>query len=222
MRKDGIKMIYIYDIQLNWFEKEIYDFFEWNEKDNFQQIRRIPLFKLEEDTFKDLYNNDVKVEEDFILMIKNKTELFDKNISKVGNCALFTNGIKAIAVKFSDDGENIFKSKLLLDEEDEIVVLSHKLGYTKLDYQVLNKIKKEKYLTRKESQIKKELQMLLEDSYKRKSKDEIKYIYYELFEEIIDDIDGMYTKIKNVIEKDINNKCLQLYNTLFINKEINI
>ena len=55
-----------------------------------------------------------------------------------------------------------------------------------------------------------------------KSKDEIKYIYYELFDEIIDDIDVMYKKIKKTISKSIDDKCLQVYNNLSINKEINI
>jgi len=215
-------MIYIYDIQLNWFEKEIYDFFEWGEKDNFQEVRKIPLFKLDDKTFIDIYYNSVKIEQEFILMIKNKTELFDKNISKVGNCALFTNGVKAIAVKFNDDGTSLFKSKLLLEEEDEIVILSHKIGYTMVEYQVLEKIQKVKYLTRKEQQIKKELQMLLDDSYHRNNKEEIKYIYYELFEEILEDLESMYKKIKQEIDNNINDKCVQLYNTLFMNKEINI
>lgn len=215
-------MIHIYDIQLNWFEDEIYDFFEWNDRDNFQQIRRIPLFKLDDETFKNLYYHKVKVEKEFIFVIKNKTELFDKNISKVGNCAIVTNGQKAIALKFSDEGEVTFKSKLLLDEEEEIAILSHKLGQTKIEYKVLEKKADNIYLTRREQQIKKELEIILEDSYKRKSKDELKYIYYEIFDEIMDDIDGMYQKIKETISKGIDNNCLQVYETLSINKEINI
>ena len=215
-------MIYIYDIQLNWFENEVYDFFEWNDKDNFQQVRRIPLFKVDQITFRDIYYNKVKVEKDFVLVIKNKTDFFDKNINNGSNCAIFTNGVKAIAVKFSDDGECIFKSKLLLDEEDEIVVLSNKLGHTRIEYKVLEINELKKYLTRKEIQITKELQLLLEFSYRKKSKDEVRYIYFELFDEVLDDIDKMYKKSKQLIESGINSNCIHLYNTLSFNKQINI
>ena len=44
-------MNFIYDIVLN-FNKDYYDFFEWNKKDNIISIKKIPLFFVKNDIFK--------------------------------------------------------------------------------------------------------------------------------------------------------------------------
>ena len=51
-------MNYIYDIYLN-FNKELYDFFDWNKSDKLTHIKMIPIFKVNEETIKSfrLYYN---------------------------------------------------------------------------------------------------------------------------------------------------------------------
>ena len=43
-------MNYIYDIVLN-FNKEYYNFFEWNKRDNIVNVKKIPLIFVYNDTF---------------------------------------------------------------------------------------------------------------------------------------------------------------------------
>ena len=43
-------MNYIYDIVLN-FNKEYYSFYEWNRKDNIINVKKIPLFLVDNECF---------------------------------------------------------------------------------------------------------------------------------------------------------------------------
>ena len=65
-------MNFIYDIVLN-FNKEYYNFFEWNKKDNIINIKKIPLFMVSNNIFNNMKYDIVKVSSDFINMIKDKT-----------------------------------------------------------------------------------------------------------------------------------------------------
>ena len=65
-------MNYIYDIVLN-FNKEYYNFFEWNKRDNIVNVKKIPLFLVNNDTFKMFKYDNVTVSSDLINIIKDKT-----------------------------------------------------------------------------------------------------------------------------------------------------
>ena len=64
-------MNFIYDIVLN-FNKSYYDFFEWNKKDSIINIKKIPLFLVDNDTFFSIKYNKVTVSNNFINNIKDK------------------------------------------------------------------------------------------------------------------------------------------------------
>ena len=53
-------MSYIYDILLN-YNKELYDFYEWNLDDDICHIRKTPLFKVTTNQLVDIANNDIKI-----------------------------------------------------------------------------------------------------------------------------------------------------------------
>ena len=65
-------MNYIYDIVLN-FNKEYYDFFQWNKKDSIINIKKIPLFIVNNDIFNSMKYDLVSVNSLFIDSIKDKT-----------------------------------------------------------------------------------------------------------------------------------------------------
>ena len=86
-------MNYIYDIVLN-FNKEYYNFFEWNKRDNIVNVKKIPLFLVNNDTFKMFKYDNVTVSSDFINLIKDKTYTYSR--IKIGNTSLITNGKEVI------------------------------------------------------------------------------------------------------------------------------
>ena len=62
-------MNYIYDIVLN-FNKEYFYFYEWNKKDNIINIKKIPLFVVDNNTFNMMKYDKVVVDSSFIELIK--------------------------------------------------------------------------------------------------------------------------------------------------------
>ena len=62
-------MNYIYDILLN-FNRQLYDFFEWNLSDNIIHVRKIPLFRIDSKTLLTIRDNKVKVDSSFLEKIK--------------------------------------------------------------------------------------------------------------------------------------------------------
>jgi len=100
-------MNFIYDIVLN-FNKDYYDFFEWNKKDTIINIKKIPLFLVDNDTFNTMKFNKVVVSNIFIETIKDKTFTYSR--SKIGPSCLISNGKEVIGVLFNDKGILLKKS----------------------------------------------------------------------------------------------------------------
>ena len=65
-------MNYYYDIVLN-LNEELYEFYEWEENDSIDFIKKIPLFRVSTKTLKDNLKYQTKFNQDLIEQIKNKT-----------------------------------------------------------------------------------------------------------------------------------------------------
>ena len=105
-------MNYIYDILLN-FNDELYSFYDWNISDNVTHIRKIPFFKVDDITFKNIQNNNVVFSNDFLSKINKKTEAFtNKSVKVITYAFLISNGYDVLAILINN---NLKKSKLLID-----------------------------------------------------------------------------------------------------------
>ena len=128
-------MNYIYDIVLN-FNKEYYSFYEWNRKDNIINVKKIPLFLVDNECFNIMKYDNVCVSKDFINVIRDKTYTYTR--SKLGPSLLISNEKEVIAIMFNENGNLIKRSSLTLDEEeevlDEIVNNDINLKYLYYDY----------------------------------------------------------------------------------------
>ena len=209
-------MINIYDLLLNWTDNnKVFDFFEWDLNDDLEHIKRIPLFKIKEEAYNEILNSDIKVDKVFLDLIKNRTEIYNnKKRVKVIYATLLTDGFRTFAIEFNNNGESIYKSKLLLDEEEETINLAYKLQYSKIDYIVLKKNKDNPYETRYENKIKRFLEKEFDNSYKEKELEKLRYLYTEYFSDTKEDIDEIYKELKNTLTKDINYNHKKIYELL--------
>lgn len=209
-------MTHIYDLLLNWTDtNKVYDFFEWDLNDDLEHIKRIPLFKIQKETYNDILNNDIIVEKSFLELIKNHTEIYtNKKSLKIVYATLFTDGIRTFAVEFNEKGESIYKSKLLLDEEEETIDMSFKLQISKIKYSIIKNKKDNPFETRLENRIKKFLQKEFDDCYIESQKEKLKYLYTEYFNDIKDNIDDIYKELKNSLKDGINSKHNKIYELL--------
>ena len=196
-------MNYAFDVCLN-FNKELYNFYEWNEEDNIIYFLKIPVFKIEEELINDFIKNDVRVDNIFLRKIYNKNQVYFKKNDLHYSCILVTSNY-AIGLNFNEKGFIIGKSYLSLEEETEVIEFAKFIKYSIINYKIIRKNNdKERYLTRKEKTDLKNIVQYLNDLQRDKKIDELKYLYYEIF---------------NTIENDYKKRKLKLENTLSSNEE---
>lgn len=202
-------MKYIYDIVLN-FNKRIYEFYEWMDNDNIEYIKKIPIFKVNKKVFNDIKNNNIKISSEFLNNIYNKCEIYDNyGIKKIEFAVLFSIDDDIIAIKFNKNNESILISDLYIDEKVDILNYVKRLNITNIDYKIISK-HKTYLITRKEIDmiefIKNEINLI----YKNNNIDKIRYIYYECFNKLENDL----LIINNDLEKYIKNNPEKIYNLL--------
>lgn len=129
-------MNYIYDIVLN-FQKCYCEFFEWMREDKILNVRRIPLYHIEEIDFQYFKDYDVVVDNDFLNRIRD-----DLGNSKKIMC-LVSDGKMAMGILFNNDGKILKRSSLIYDEEDEVCGYALEFDIIKINYKRKKKIFKE-------------------------------------------------------------------------------
>ena len=203
-------MNYVYDVLLN-FNKEMYDFYDWNLDDYILHIRKILVFRINNKTMNDLVNNSIVVDSEFLVKISNRTEMFTKqNVKIINYAALFTNGLFVIGLKFDKNGEIIGMSKLLIDEELDILDSALDMNEYNLKYRVINMNKNEFFKTRKEVFIEKYISKKLNEV--KDNKELLKYLYYECFNEKNADFRKMLPKLNTSLTNDWDNFYNKVYN----------
>ena len=199
-------MINVYDILLN-FNKELIQFYEWEENDNIKCIRKIPLIKVNASFINDILTNKIKIEENLQKEIENKAELYDEDLNEYNKIAILTDGLRAYGYSFNNNEI----SSLLVDEEKEILRLANKMLEETYLYKVeIYNYRNNELLTRKEKEIKNNLIKEFNNLYRNKKEEKLNYYYYEYFNKTPNDIENVYNSlIKST--KNINNKHYQLY-----------
>lgn len=192
-------MNYIYDIVLN-FNSNYYEFYEWNKNDNIINIRKIPTFKVDNQTYYDFKFNDITVKNDFLKLIEDETSIYLGNTNKY--MCIITNSKEAIGVMFNKNGLIIKKSSLIIDEENEVLELAYDIENTRIDYQVNRVCKKMRLVSRSEGEKKKKIINNLNHLFKINNYELIRYIYYDAFLKEEKDVNKIYDELINVINKN--------------------
>ena len=91
-------MVYIYDILLN-FNKNLIEYFEWDDKDSIKYVKKIALFKVNNAVINDLIKKVVVFEDSFL----NSIPKYEMNGFKdSGRVCLFTDGFLVIGALIKD------------------------------------------------------------------------------------------------------------------------
>lgn len=174
-------MIYAYDLLIN-LNEVLYDFYDWQENDDLMHIRRVPLFKVDDKSYNDFIFKKVRISDDALNLIKDKTQVFtSKSLVILNYAMIITNGENALLLEFDSQGFVNRKSKFLVNEELEVVELSESMKTTEITYNVISKKCIQNAMIRSE---KKTLDKILSELYLIKDdKEKIDYLYYEWFGE---------------------------------------
>ena len=204
-------MTYIYDVLLNFSDTErIVEFFEWNNNDSIDHIKRIPLIRISSNAFNELINNNIVVEKEFLDKIQDSTWMYKKT-KNLEYAVLITDLNKVIAFEFNKEGKIIAKSGLLLDEEEEIIEESYDLKEENLNYKIESKINNNIFLTREEQKKQKYLLLELDNIVKENNKNKLNFLYREIFLKDKLTFEEKYLKLKEDIEKNYTSKYNNLY-----------
>lgn len=209
-------MIYIYDILLNFCDlNELYDFYEWNPNDNIENIKRIKMVHVARTTFDDFLYYKGKIDKDFLLKIYRTCEVYtDRKIKILDYCFLISDGERVLAVEFDSTGEIIYKSKLLIDEEEEIALLANNLETVSLSFQKEKQVLMDRFFTRNEIQIRNYLMKEIKECYSKKNYGKLRFLYEEYFDEEINSQSKMFDALLSSMKDSLDDKHIHLYQLL--------
>lgn len=202
-------MNYYYDLVLN-FNETAFMFYEWNENDVIELIKKIPLFSVNNKVLKDLIYNEIVVDKEFLNLIEDKCELKNGTLKYV---ALFASKNGAIALEFNNDGKSISRSFLQVDDEIGVTEMLYTIPLFKFEYTLGQKIKINKNL-RIEEDIKKFIELEIDSLYKKGNFDKLKYLYNEWFLKDSDDLNIIYKDMKEKLQGDLTDKEMNIYNLI--------
>lgn len=200
-------MNYIYDILIN-LQRRMYDFYEWNVSDDITHVRKTPIFKIKTSDFLDLKDNKVIVDLEMLKRISNRTEIFtNHNVKVMRYVALFSDEKDVIAIEFDDKGQKIRSSKLLVDEELEVLEVVDNIEVTEIKYEILEKESSNFFRTRKENKI----YDYIIRQFTKENYTKLKYLYYDCFEKEEDNFEKIITDIKFELDNNWKNIYEQVY-----------
>lgn len=209
-------MIYTYDILLNWTKEErLKEFYEWTLEDDLEHIKKMPIIRIRESLLKDLLTSKIKIDKTFLSKIKYKTEsYFHNEIDVIDYAVIVTTEKKSLALELDNEGNVMYKSSLLIDEEEEVLEIGEELVKMDIPYEVITKNKKVSYLTRKEEEEKKFLIKEIKKIKQNKEESKLNYLYKEFFVDNVESFNDKLTILEKEISKDYNSFHHNLYNLL--------
>ena len=213
-------MIYIYDILLNLRQMdEGLEFYEWKEDDLIEHIKKVPLFKVSKTLIEDLFTNKLQLDITILPKIRNKAICyFNGETKQIPYLVLLSDGRKCFAIELDNKGNTLYKSSLLLDEEEEVLEMTEELVEMPIGYKK-TKIKNNKdQLTRFEKDNQKFLLRELEKI--KDNKEEINYLYEEYFDNNLTSIEDKFNTLKDNVYIGSSNYVKELKSFFLINKNV--
>ena len=185
-------MNYCYDLKLN-FQNNNCFFYEWDRNDDYTFVTKIPCIYISTTAMEDILANKVKINQEINGC---KILLIDKNC--------------VIALLLDNEGKEIGRSYLSLDDELRIIDNTRGKEPKELNYTILSKIEYDEEL-RQEKIIKdiinKEITKIEED----KNYQKLKYLYMEWFNKNSNNWDQMLKRIKEKLRGNITDDELKVY-----------
>lgn len=207
-------MNYYYDVILNWSEKVPFSFYEWNDYDYLELIKKIPFIRIKHKALIDIWSNNIKIDQELLNDIKDKTLISSKDsICKINYACLFTDNKNIIAIEFNDNGISINRSKLLIDDEINALEVSYSLKEVEINYEIISKLEENKDL-RQVEEAKKLIALEVNNLYQNKELSKLRYLFYEYKNEKSEDIDCIYHALMTDLENNFNEKFFRVYDII--------
>ena len=180
-------MDYVYDIVLN-FQDKYYEFYEWLREDKIINVKKIPIYKITNQEYLSFKYNDISID--------------TKTLSKQSRMLLVTNGVEVMGLLIDTNGKIIKRSSLIFEESDDILNDCDAIKKSYIKYH-LNHIHKPKLISRITENKSHYINNYLKNINKEKDEYFLKYLYYDIYNLELDDIDKIYNDLINMSKKNI-------------------
>lgn len=194
-------MKYIYDITLN-LRSNLINFYEWSETDDINIYKKIPLFKVDDEQFKQIVNMSVKVSNDFLSSI-----YIDNNY-----ICIFTTAYDSIACSFNKCGYIDKISKLMLIDEEYLLNTTHNIKKDCIKYSTVDGSNNYSFKTRNENNLLIEIEKYILKN--KENKVEIEYLFMDMYNKKSNN----YIELINLLKKEKQNRLEYLFKTIEILK----
>ncbi len=203
-------MYYYYDVLLNFGDdKDLFEFYEWEEKDTIEFVKKIPVFRVKTENLKDFFKYQVKFSNELVEQIKGKT-LLKSSSNTIEYAMLLSDSKNAIALELNKEGVVISRSKLLPGDDLNLMEVVYTMKENDLTYEKRNKYSKKDSL-RQVEEIKKIVKCEIDVLYKEKNYSKLKYLYYEWFNKTQSDIEKIYKDMTIALNKEYNTQLKNIY-----------
>lgn len=202
-------MSFYYDIIVN-FQDDNYMFYEWEETDALEYIKKIPAFQVPIKVMRDLVDNNVVVSKEFLENIFNKTKLKKGTLEYA---ALFVSKNGAIVLEFASDGKSIARSYLQIADECHVLDTMYTIQLEKLEYRLLDRLECREKL-RSEKIIKDLINLEINTLYQNKKWEKIVFLYNEWFKKSKRNVALMVREMQERLQKDITEDEVKIYNLI--------
>lgn len=209
-------MNYCYDVLINMNEEKAFEFYEWDSYDPVELIKKIPLFRVNSNIIQDFYLYEIKVTQDFLNSLLDKTILKNDKLNKIIKYACIISDTKnSLVVEFNDNGHIIGRSNLLLDDEANVLEIIYNYKETLIDYEKHNK-RKINYNLRQEEMIKKVINIELNTMIEKNDESKLKYLFNEWFGYEENNINIVINKIKKELDSELTLKTKEIYDLIVL------
>ena len=191
-------MNYYYDLKLN-FQKNNCLFYEWEELDKYELVNKIPVIYISTNDMEQILANHIKV----TAIINDLVLLVDKN--------------STIVIKFDNNGYEIARSFLLLNDELGIIDSMRNKKSTDFKYEIINKVEYNPTL-RYEERIKTEIDKEIKKIINEKNYAKLEYLYLEWFNKK-NNRKQMIIDIENKLKEQITNDEIKIYDLIILSKK---
>ena len=205
-------MNYCYDILTNFQDDDIYEFYEWEETDNIERIKKVPLFRVDSELFNDFFKYNIQItDEEFLNLIEDKTLLTEGNHTRnIKYAFLLTDTKGSLVIELDNCGIVTYLSKLQLIDDLNVGEVIYNFKKRNIDY-VKKDARKIRIVLRQDEKVKRTILMELETLYADKNQMKMQYLFLEWFEKQAVDFEKAYREMKIDLNRAINSKHYKVY-----------
>ena len=185
-------------------------FYDWDEFDNIEYIKKIPIFQVTSKSFKEMYQYNGKVTLEFLKELEDKTIL---KKDKLKYACIIADKNNAMALEFASDGNIIARSSLMLKDEISLLEYLYTIPISDIEF-VKEQVLKINNDIRKCQKIKKFIMTELKRLEEENNIAKLKFLYLEWFNEKEDDLTKIKQRMTKRLAKGINEEEIHIYNII--------